>query len=180
MNPSDGTTSCSGGRSPCCGPVRRMRHSEPVFSLIRMPPTSGAILISPKSTTYREPSGPKAQCEGRSKPAWGSIEAGPWILLVAKSTILPVRMSIRTTLNPEGVAMLLRVVMGERSPNIATKASPSKPKTEILQKSTPFAILRDLREDTEEYEATAPALHGALAGSYACHSVVRANQVVTT
>ncbi len=41
-------------------------------------------------------------------------------------------------------------------------------------------FLRDLLEDTEEYEASSPALVDALAASYACHSVVRANQPLTT
>jgi DNA mismatch repair protein MutL len=40
-------------------------------------------------------------------------------------------------------------------------------------------FLRDLLADTEEYETTEPALYDALSASYACHSVVRANQRLT-
>src|SRR5512143_1118954 len=93
----------------------------------------------PKSTIYSAPSGPKAQCEGRSNPSWGSLDAGPVMRLTAKSKTLPVFMSTRTTLKPEGTVALLRVVMGARSPKQATKASPSKPKSEDGEKLTPFA-----------------------------------------
>src|SRR5918994_1417016 len=58
-------------------------------------------------------------------PRWGSFEAGPAILLTAKSCTWRGVRSTRTTLNPTGVEV--RVVTGARSPKSATKPWPTNP-----------------------------------------------------
>src|SRR5680860_380313 len=126
-------------RGGCCpaGPaVRRIRHSAPVFSHTRTPPFSGAMAISPTSPTYTLPSGPNWQWDGRSIPACGKRDAGPLILLTAKSTTSRFAMPMRTTLNPDGVVS--RAVTGVRSPKRVTNASPSNPKAGLRLKSRPL------------------------------------------
>jgi hypothetical protein len=96
------------------------------------------MVITPKSATYRAvPLGSKRAATGRSGPP-PMREAGPFTppLLTAKSLMMPLLTSTRTTVNPTGARVF--PVTGAWSPNWATKACPTKPKAGLREKSKPF------------------------------------------